>query len=224
MCRYRAYLWFTVSNGHACRVSLWPRRRESECDAFSAVEPGRYACRSRGGQYPRQAGDRNAGTAQRPARPGDPGGRLANQRAARTNDQVQFPRHGAHAARDKTSPTRGTTVKLDEPWSTDNGEAVWQFKDGDLTFVRSHQTGAVRTIVSLKLDGQKLTCATSTVFAREQGKNGLVLTSPIDGAPVTILSWKQVSSTCEVTLKSRIPPMPSKPAAAEGTPSAKRSP
>ena len=131
----------------------------------------------------------------------------------------------AHTPRGtKSSPPRGTTVKLDEPWPTDNGEAVWQFKDGDLTFVRSHQTGAVRTIVSLKQDGQKLTCATSTVFAREQGKNGLVLTSPIDGAPVTILSWKPVSSTCEVTPKKPDSADASKPAAAEGTPSAKRSP
>ena len=142
-----------------------------------------------------------------------------------TEQRIKFSfRATAHTPRGtKSSPTRGTTVKLDEPWPTDNGEAVWQFKDGDLTFVRSHQTGAVRTIVSLKQDGQKLTCATSMVFAREQGKKGLVLTSPIDGAPVTILSWKPVSSTCEVTLKKPDSADAGKPAAAEGTPSPKRS-
>lgn len=128
----------------------------------------------------------------------------------------------AHTPRGtRVAPVRGTTVKLDEPWSTDNGEAVWQFKDGDLTFMRSYQTGAVRTIVSLKRDGQNLTCATSTVLARERGKNELVLTSPIDGAPVTILSWKSVSSTCEVTGNK---PDSAKPAAVEGTPSPKQSP
>lgn len=131
----------------------------------------------------------------------------------------------AHTPRGtKSSPTRGTTVKLDQPWSTDNGEAVWQFKDGDLTFVRSHQTGAVRTIVSLKRDGQNLKCATSMVFAKEQGKTGLVLTSPIDGQPVTILTWKSVSSSCEVTAKKPDAADVGKPATAEGTPSAKRSP
>ncbi|HZV06617.1 MAG TPA: hypothetical protein VE999_16165 [Gemmataceae bacterium] len=130
----------------------------------------------------------------------------------------------AHTPRGtKSSPTRGTTVKLDQPWSTDNGEAVWQFKDGDLTFVRSHQTGAVRTIVSLKRDGQKLSCTTSMIFAKEQGKSGLVLTSPIDGAPVTILSWKSVSSSCEITAKKPDSADAGKPAAAEGTSSPKRS-
>jgi hypothetical protein len=128
----------------------------------------------------------------------------------------------AHTPRGtRTSPPRGRTVKLDEPWSTDNGQAVWQFKDGDLTFVRSHQTGAVRTIVSLKRDGQNLKCATSMVFAKEQGKTGLVLTSPIDGAPVTILTWKSVSSRCEVTAKKPDSGDAGKPTAAEGTPSPK---
>jgi hypothetical protein len=118
----------------------------------------------------------------------------------------------AHTPRGtRAGPVRGTTVKLDEPWSTDNGEAVWQFKDGDLTFVRSFRGGAVRTIVSFKRDGQKLTCTTTTVFAREKGNNGLVLNSPIDGAPVTILSWKPVSSTCDVTPKKLDTADPSKP-------------
>jgi hypothetical protein len=122
----------------------------------------------------------------------------------------------------RSSQPRGATVKLDQPWQTDNGEAVWQFKDGDLTFVRSHQTGAVRTIVSLKQDAQKLSCATSMVFAKEQGKNGLVLTSPIDGAPVTIFNWKSVSSSCEVAPGKPDASEASKPAAAQGTASSKR--
>ena len=99
----------------------------------------------------------------------------------------------------RAAPIRATTVKLGEPWSTDNGEAVWQFKDGELDFVRSYKGGAVRTIISLKRDGQNLTCTASSTYAREQGKRGMVLNSPIDGVPVTILSWKPVSSTCNVT-------------------------
>jgi len=42
--------------------------------------------------------------------------------------------------------------------SVDNGEAVWQCKDGDLTHVRSYAGGAVRVIIFLKGDGQNLTC------------------------------------------------------------------
>jgi len=94
---------------------------------------------------------------------------------------------------------RATTAKLDEPWYTENGQAVWQFKDGELTFVRSYKDGAIRIIISLKQDGQNLACTATSAYAREQGKRGLVLNSPIDGVPVTILNWKQVSSSCQVT-------------------------
>jgi hypothetical protein len=93
---------------------------------------------------------------------------------------------------------RATTSKLDEPWYTENGEAVWSFKDGELTFVRSYKDGGVRTIISFGHDEQNLTCFASSAFARERGKTGLVLNSPIDGALVTILSSKQVSSSCSV--------------------------
>ena len=109
----------------------------------------------------------------------------------------------AHSPRGtRTTPVRATTVKLDEPWFTENGEAVWQFKDGDLTFVRSYEGGALRTIISFKRDGQNLTCGVGTVYARERGKNSIVLNSPIDGVPVTILSSKQVSSACNVALET----------------------
>lgn len=111
----------------------------------------------------------------------------------------------------REAPVRGMTVKLDEPWSTDNGEAVWQFRDGELTFMRSYHGGAVRTIISLKQNGQNLTCATTAVFARERGKSGLVLNSGFDGVPVTILSWKPVSSTCDVIGKKPDMADPSKP-------------
>jgi len=109
----------------------------------------------------------------------------------------------AHSPRGtRATPVRATTVKLDQPWFTENGEAVWQFKDGDLTFVRSYEGGALRTIISFKRDGQNLTCAVGSVFARERGKNSIVLNSPIDGVQVAILSSKQVSSACNVGLET----------------------
>lgn len=94
---------------------------------------------------------------------------------------------------------RATTAKLDEPWFTDNGQAVWRFKEGELTFVRSYKDGAVSTTIALKQDGQNLACTASLIYARERGKGGLVLNSPIDGVLVTILSWKQASSSCQIT-------------------------
>jgi hypothetical protein len=92
-----------------------------------------------------------------------------------------------------------STATLDEPWHTQNGEAIWQFNDGNLIFVRSYKGGAVRTIIAFKQDGPSLTCSAGSAFARERGKNGLIMNSPIDGAPVTIFSWKPASSSCEVT-------------------------
>jgi hypothetical protein len=70
----------------------------------------------------------------------------------------------------RTAPARSVTVKLDEPWSTDNGEAVMQFKDGDLTFMRSYEGGAVKTVISFKQDGQNVTCSASSVWARDQAR------------------------------------------------------
>lgn len=109
----------------------------------------------------------------------------------------------------QTSHTpRGTRVgqktahsaPLDQPWNTMNGEASWQFTEGTLTFVRSYKNGgANRVSIAFNQDGQNLTCSASIVFAHEQGKSSLTMNSVIDGSPITIFSWKTVSSTCAVT-------------------------
>jgi hypothetical protein len=93
-----------------------------------------------------------------------------------------------------------TTATLDEPWYTPNGQAIWQFSESTLIFVRSFKNGgATRVSIAFKQDGPNLRCSASQVFARERGKNTLTMNSAIDGAPVTIFSWKAVSSTCDVT-------------------------
>jgi hypothetical protein len=93
-----------------------------------------------------------------------------------------------------------TTATLDTPWNTPNGEATWQFTEGTLLFVRSFKNGgAYRMSIAFKQDGQNLTCSATNVFARERGKNSLTTNSAIDGAPITIFSWKTVSSSCDVT-------------------------
>ena len=93
-----------------------------------------------------------------------------------------------------------TSATLDKPWYTPNGEANWQFADGTLVFLRSYKNaGAYRMSIALKQDGQNLACSVVSTFARERGKDNITLNSAIDGAPVTIFSWKTVSSTCDVT-------------------------
>jgi hypothetical protein len=93
-----------------------------------------------------------------------------------------------------------TTATLDKPWYTPNGEATWQFTDGTLVFVRSFRNGgAYRMSIAFKQDGKNLACSAASTFARERGKDYITMNSAIDGVPVTIFSWKTVSSTCEVT-------------------------
>jgi hypothetical protein len=109
--------------------------------------------------------------------------------------------------RPTTSTRRGTqrgektanTSALDEAWQTANGAAIWQFSDAELSFVRSYQGGAMRLTIAFRQDGPNLMCAASSVFARERDKIRLILNSPFDNTPVTIFSWKQVSSICDVT-------------------------
>jgi hypothetical protein len=98
----------------------------------------------------------------------------------------------------RASPKRTHTNVLDQAFNTPDGEASWQFNDGKLIFTRSSITGATRTTFGFNQDGKNLTCTASVFFAREHGKNSLVVTNNIDGAQVTILSWKPVSSPCSV--------------------------
>jgi hypothetical protein len=92
-----------------------------------------------------------------------------------------------------------STSDLDKASRTANGDAMWQFSDGALTFLRSYAGGAIKVVIALGQDGQSLTCSASNVFAREREKKDFTINSPIDSTPVTILSWKQVSSNCDVT-------------------------
>jgi hypothetical protein len=59
--------------------------------------------------------------------------------------------------------------------------------------------GATRMSITFKQDGSNMTCRADNVLAREQGKDSLAMNPLIDGAPVTIFSWKTVSSSCDVT-------------------------
>jgi len=105
---------------------------------------------------------------------------------------------------DQKGATIAGTSGLDEAWHTENGDAMWQFRDGELIFVRSYQGGAMRLIIAVKQDGPNLGCVATNVFAREGDKHDLIINSPIDGTPIAILSWKQVSSNCEVTSPSTV--------------------
>jgi hypothetical protein len=98
----------------------------------------------------------------------------------------------------RSGPKLTNTAVLDQAFNTRDGEASWQFNGGKLMFVRSSITGATRTTFDFNQDGINLMCTASIFYARERGKNSLVITNNIDGAQVTIISWKPVSSPCSV--------------------------
>jgi len=78
------------------------------------------------------------------------------------------------------------------------GQAVWRFEDATLTFLRSFKEGAYRSTITFARVPEGLTCSAAESFAREKGTGPIVLNSPIEGVQTTIISSKQVSSTCRV--------------------------
>lgn len=100
---------------------------------------------------------------------------------------------------DRVGQKFATTATLDKSWHTPNGEAIWQFIDGTLVFVRSYKNaGAYRMSIAFKQDVQNLACSVESTFARDRGKDNITLNSAFDGAMVTIFSWKTLTSTCDV--------------------------
>ena len=94
------------------------------------------------------------------------------------------------------------SLDLDEPRQTASrggGEALWTFADGALTFVRTLPSGAYRMHIAFARAPDGLTCTVTGAFARENGTGRIRLLSPFSGEWTTILSAKQVASSCKVS-------------------------
>jgi hypothetical protein len=101
----------------------------------------------------------------------------------------------------KAEPARGVFT-LDEPRQLRNrggGEGLWRFADGTLTFLRTLQAGAFRVSFALDRAGDRLTCKAEAAFARENGRGPIRFESPYTGDEITVVSGKQVSSSCKVS-------------------------
>jgi hypothetical protein len=96
------------------------------------------------------------------------------------------------------------TFTLDEPRkvpSRGGGEAVWKFADGTLSFIRTFPSGAYRAHFAFVRAPSGFTCSVTEGFARENGKGEIRLESAVGGGEITILSTKQLPSTCKVSKK-----------------------
>jgi hypothetical protein len=115
---------------------------------------------------------------------------------------IQNTTHGPRGTR-KAEPNSGTFMlgESREVASRGGGEAVWTFADGTLTFVRTFPSGAYRANFAFSHGPSGLTCSVTAGFAREDGKGEIRLQSPFGGGEVTILSSKQLPSTCKVSKK-----------------------
>ena len=78
------------------------------------------------------------------------------------------------------------------------GEAQWTLDDGTLTFTRNFKQGAYRLRITLARKDDGFECTATQTFARENGTGEVVFWGPAVQADVTIVDWRQLSSTCRV--------------------------
>lgn len=96
---------------------------------------------------------------------------------------------------------RALLGKVVEPRNLDGGQAVWVFEDGALSTLRTFgNAGGFKRTISFERDGAgAFTCKIKAAHLREEGVGRVATRSPVDNAPVTILSSKQASSSCKVS-------------------------
>jgi hypothetical protein len=86
------------------------------------------------------------------------------------------------------------------PANLGGGHGVWKFSDGTLTMLRTYKEGgAFKTEISFSRTAGGFACTANEAFAREGGTGPVVFNSAVDGVQVAILSWKQLSSDCQVS-------------------------
>lgn len=99
---------------------------------------------------------------------------------------------------------KGTTTfgKARESKFLGGGQTVWIFEDEALTSLRTYAgAGGYKRTIAFARQGQSITCSIKETFVREEGVGRVALRSGIDSAPVTVLSAKQVGSSCRVGVR-----------------------
>ena len=79
-----------------------------------------------------------------------------------------------------------------------SGNAVLFFADGTLINLRTYKGGAFKREITFARVGDGFACSIQDTFAREGGIGSIEMRSAVDGAPVTVISSKQTSSSCQV--------------------------
>jgi hypothetical protein len=79
------------------------------------------------------------------------------------------------------------------------------FEGGGLSFLRTFKRGALTPTIAFSRRANGLSCTAEETFAREEGVGDLAMNSAIDDTLVTIISYKQISSTCRVVKEGETP-------------------
>lgn len=83
------------------------------------------------------------------------------------------------------------------------GHSVWIFDQGTLTHLRTFKGGAYKRDIAFARTSDGVTCTVQETFAQEEGVGHLLMNSPIDNAPMRVVSSKQLTSNCKVTQGKR---------------------
>ena len=123
-----------------------------------------------------------------------------------TWSSVSHTPRGVIQGKTLSGPITLNQAKETRPKNLGGGHAVWFFEDGRLTALRTYKSeGAFKRDITFTRSTDGFACAANEAFAREDGKGAVVMNSANDDVPVTIVSWKQVSSTCRVSKPDRTP-------------------
>jgi hypothetical protein len=106
----------------------------------------------------------------------------------------------------KTVSVSSTLGRAAQSRANGGGDVVNMFNEGTLTnlFVYAAGGGFKREITFTR-NPKSLNCSARESFARENGTGPIIVNSSIDDLPLSIISWKQVSSTCRVSKPNREP-------------------
>ncbi|HXW40687.1 MAG TPA: hypothetical protein VEK75_05760 [Xanthobacteraceae bacterium] len=104
--------------------------------------------------------------------------------------------------RSRTGPGFSGSATLDRPRTGAQGnDTVWTFVNGSLVRLRvfSNGAGGQKMTVSFRRTGNGLSCSFAMPMAREVGVGRIHKGSAIDNAPIDILEFTPISSSCQVT-------------------------
>jgi hypothetical protein len=82
------------------------------------------------------------------------------------------------------------------------GHVVWVFDAGTLTMLRTYKSGAHKKVFTFTRTAEGIACRYDHIWAFEGDRKSIEVTSAIDGHPLVIVSYKQLSSRCRVTKKA----------------------